>query len=194
MTFAEMVTVLKRDRAQLERTMIALAVIGVAGFLAFTARKRAAPILAQVSQLRAASQQVSSFASGYRPLSAADENRLLLTADTVTVAMPQGARLVVGQLIAADAEQVGLRDVRVLFAKVDSTFVPPRGNGPGAPKTADYLVSLEGHGTYAQLLDLLNRLPPGVSVVRLGAVLMKSDTQYRLTLAVYETTNGDHSG
>lgn len=194
MTFAEMLAQLKRDRVQLERAMIALAVIGVAGFLAFTAHKRAAPILAQLAELTSASRKVSSFASGFRPLSAADENRLLLAADTITVAMPPGARLVVGQTLAADAEQTGLRDVRVLFAKVDSTFIPPRGNGPGAPKTADYLVSLEGHGTYAQLLDLLNRLPPGVSVVRLGASATATDTRYRLTLAVYETTNGHHAG
>jgi len=194
MTLAGMFALLKRDRAQLERTMLALAVSGVAGFLAFTARKRAAPIQAQLAELTSASRKVSSFASGFRPLSAADENRLLLTADTIRVAMPADARLAVGQMLASDAEQTGLRDVRVLFAKMDSTFVPPRGSGPGAPKTADYLVVLEGHGTYTQLLDLLNRLPPGVSVVHLAASATSTDTRYRLTLAVYETTNVDHSG
>jgi len=168
--------------------------IGVAAFafIAFTvlgiaARHRLAT--AQLERTRASSvaAEVSDFRNGFRSSQPGGESLPSSAVDAFAIAAPRDTRVSLAQQVASSAESAGLTGVRVMFATPDSAAPPVRPELFSATvAVADYTIVIEGAGSFAAVLSLVNELPASVALERLIAVRDKSGSHYRLTLAVFE--------
>jgi hypothetical protein len=184
----------------MERLIVAVFVAGVALVLGRQAHGRLAPLRLQEARLASVAANVRQFRSSYRAPTPQEEKLFATRPDTTTLGIQRDSRLALAQRIATEAEGAGLKDVRVKFAGTDSAFVPPRTilGSPDLP-VANYTISLDCTGSFADLLMFVSRLPVAVSVSRLRSQRLESAGGsaaggYSLILAVYEATNGKHPG
>ena len=191
---------LRENRGATERLVVAVFVAAVALALGRQAHARLSPLRLQEAHLASVAANVRQFRSSYRTPTAQEEKLFATRPDTTTLGIGRDSRLALVQRIAMEAEEAGLRDVQVRFAGTDSAFVPPRTllGSPDLP-VANYAISLDCTGSFADLLMFVSRLPVAVSVSRLRSQRLESAGGsvaggYSLILAVYEATNGKHPG
>lgn len=185
----------KSNRGHWQAALLSLAVAVVALVLGTAAHRRSAPARSEASALESAERLVEQFRSSFRQASPAEQAGWQHGLDSLGIGMAGGTKLQLAQSIAHGAEAAGLRSIEVRFGTADSAFVPPRGGGDFvAVAPANYTVVISGVGGFANVVTFVNSLPPAVSVIRLDAARDKAVTRYRISLAVYENTNGTKSG
>ena len=180
---------MRRNRVQAE--CIGLALFGTVVFvtLGIAARRRMEPARAEVTRQTSALSEITAFRAAFRPSTPERDSRIGQLPDSLRVAVSRETRVSLAEQIATRAERAGLSDVRVRFALPDSAAAP---NRPDLMSTAigiaDYTLAVDCSGGFAAMLSLVNHLPPAVALQRMTAIRTKVGAQYRLILAVFETT------
>jgi hypothetical protein len=188
MTLSELRALATRHRTQAEAIGVAALAIVVALALGMSAKRRRASLGPELSRLRAASAEVTSFRTAFATAPAADTQALRLP-DSLATSVDRAARVSLAQEIASAAERAGLADVRVRFAAPpDSSSPPPLPQlSSNAPSVADYVLVIECTGRFGAVLSIINHLPPSVAVQRFSAVgEQHGSAKYQLALAVLE--------
>jgi hypothetical protein len=182
------------DRQTAERLILGILTLLVAVVLGSSAARRRASTSRRFHEYQNALQTVTQFRVAYRPVSLDEEKRWRASVDSLMLGLPAGNRLAVIDSVTRIAESRGLRDVRVRFAAPDSTFIPSRGEGPGGAVSAGYTVTVNGGGSYADVLGMIGALPAFVSVIRADIATDLRGVRYHLVLAVYESSDGHRPG
>lgn len=186
-TKADLQEAARRHRLLGEVVGVSLLAIVVYVSIGISARRRTAPIRPEVAKLNSAVAEVSQFRAAFKPSSPEQDVRMLNVPDSLSVALPRDQRVSLAQQIAERAERAGLSDVRVKFVLPDSAAAPDRPDLMSTSVTvADYTMSVECNGGFAEMLSLINHLPPSLAVQRITANRTKTGTQYHLILAVFE--------
>lgn len=180
---------IRRYRIQSECIGLALFATIVFVALGIAARRRIEPVRADVAKLVNASSEIRGFRAAFRPSTPERDSRMGHLPDSLGVAVSRELRVSLAEQIATRAEHAGLSDVRVRFALPDSAAAPARPELTGATiGVADYTISLDCSGGFAAVLSLVNHLPPSVALERMTANRTSSGAQYRLVLAVLESS------
>lgn len=188
-TMSTLAQAIRSDRAVARRLTLSAILLAAAVIVGGVERRQIAPLNLRKTQLETTAARVRQFRSSFVPIAPAESASWKQMADSIDIAVPRGSRLSLAQTLAKSAEDAGLRGVRVSFGKPDSSYVPPRSRGVSTSdvQPADYAISIDAGGAFAQVLSFINALPPTVSVTRLVGSHDKRDTHYRITIAVYET-------
>lgn len=171
---------------------LGLAVVGLVVFttLGLRARKQSEPLRAELATLETARTEVSTFRSAFKSSSPEQDLRIAHLSDSVSVAVPREQRVALARQIAAEADAVGLSDVRVRFATPDSAAAPTRPDLVRSPvATADYAIAVECYGGFASVLSLVNRLPVSVAVQRIVGTDVNGRARFQIALAVFEASS-----
>ena len=170
---------------------LGLAAVGLGAFVALGlhARKQGEPLRTELAALQSAQAEVSTFRTAFSSSSPEHDLRIAQLVDSLSFAVPREQRVALARQIAAEAEAVGLADVRVRFATPDSAAAPERPALLRSPvATADYSIAIECHGGLASVLSLVNRLPTSVAVQRIVGTDVNGRSRFHLALAVFETS------
>jgi hypothetical protein len=109
--------------------------------------------------------------------------------------VPVSEKLNLVDMVGRLAEACSLRLVRVnSMPASDSTYVPERKVGGSRITPADYAVSVEFVGGFADAQKFVSSLPPSVSLSRMTATRREggNGTQYQLILSVYQLDANSH--
>jgi hypothetical protein len=194
MTTARLRTMLETHRTQFFIGTACVAVFGLSVGAGVAARRRTRMASLELAQLSSIRSQVSSFRGSFEA-SPANDSLLSRTADTLAIATPRDVRVSLAEQIASRAEATGLANVRVRFTAADTSSPPtPPQLVRSSVALADYTITVDGTGSLASALSLVDRLPPTVALQRLTAIRSKNGAEYRLVLAVFESTGGDRHG
>jgi hypothetical protein len=181
-------TTIARHRRESVAVACALIVIVVSLASGSAARARIAPAQRQRDSLRGIDQGLATFRAAFRPASLAE--RAFRLPDSLAISVSRDARFSVAQRVAQRAEQLGLTEVRVRFASVDSEQPPAATDLGDAPvAVADYLLVVDARGNASAAFSLVDQLPPSVRVEEMRAehASVGDAAAFRLTLAVFET-------
>jgi hypothetical protein len=176
---------------RLQSETLALSILGLVVFttLGLRARKQAEPMRAEQIKLKGAQTEVAMFRSQFKSSSPALDLRIAQLTDSLSVALPREQRVALAQRIAAEADAIGLSDVRVRFATPDSSAAPARPDLVRSPvTTADYSIAVDCYGGFANVLSLVNRLPASVAVQRIIGVDVNGRAHFEISLAVFEAS------
>jgi hypothetical protein len=188
----------RRNRPFVEQIAAAVLVASVAVVLGLRARDRFIAIRLQQGRVSAEITAISRFRQAFRSApNGRDSLRVAAASDSVVLGVPRRLRLSLAQTVALAAEEAGLRDVRIRFGGTDTAYVPPRSaSGPSPVVVADYTVSLECSGGFADVLTFVSKLPVTVSLSRLRAAREPGNARghFFLTFAVYQSANDNQSG
>ena len=188
MAMADLKSLALRYRTQSECLGVAMFAVIAFTMLGIGARRRVGPARTEQAKIEAVSSEIASFRASFspdRPERAAAASSL---PDSLTVAVTRDARVALAERVASRAELVGLFDVRVRFAPLDSAPPPTRPDiANPAVAVADYTIAIDCAGSFASVLSLVSHLPPSVALQRLIAVRDKAGPHFRLTLAVFES-------
>ncbi|HTR79656.1 MAG TPA: hypothetical protein VMH39_16185 [Gemmatimonadaceae bacterium] len=184
---------LRLNAQRVQVAAVAIVVLGASVWIGKQSRAHLAPLEKQISDLRAAANELARWRAGFRAPDAREAT--MLGDDSVavrSVAVPTGSRMLVAQAVARQAEQAGLTGVRLSFVPPpDSATVPVRGRVGNIPITvAKYAVSLDCSGSFAAALAFVDHLPPTLAMSTLGVVTQTDGVRYHLVLSVYEVPNG----
>lgn len=142
-------------------------------------------------ELRQADSVLATFAEWrrrFKPAVAAESiawRRTLLELEGLGVRGDE--RLALTRAVARAAEAAGLRDVRVLIQKPDTTGSAERLSTKGVLRqSAPFGLSVECRGNLQAVVTFLGELPPSVAPTDLILVRQDGRARHRLTLAVYE--------
>jgi hypothetical protein len=186
---------IRRYRVQSECIGLALFAAIVFVVLGITARRRTEPVRAELTKWMNASSEISGFRAAFRPSTPERDSRIGRMPDSLGVAVSRELRVSLAEQVATRAERAGLSDVRVRFALPDSAAAPNRPELTGVTVgVADYTIALDCTGEFAAVLSLVNHLPPSVALQRMTANRTRSGAQYRLVLAVFESSGPIHHG
>ncbi|MGH7619587.1 MAG: hypothetical protein ACREPM_20425 [Gemmatimonadaceae bacterium] len=170
--------------------LVAFVVIGV------RAHRASEPLRFETARLGMASEEVARFRSAFAAGRPEQELLVARLSDSLGVAVARTGRVALAQRVAAQAEALGLANVRVKFAAADSAAPPQRPELFDGVAVADYTIVLDCEGGLAPVLSLLNQLPASVALERIVAAKTSGTSQFRVTLAVFEssTTSGGGAG
>ncbi len=194
MTTADLKSLATRYRVQSEALGVAALAIVLSLALGAAARRQGAPLVTEHDRLAAAHREVTSFRAVFKPAVAGEDSVRL--PDSLAVSVARDSRISLAQRIAQQAEQDGLRDVRVKFAAADTASPPPAPQLLGeSSQVAQYSLVLEADGGFATILSVVRQLPPAVGLQRMSAVRGKNGiVHYTLILAVFETAGQSRHG
>jgi hypothetical protein len=187
MDFAALRAWVTKHRLQAEAVGVAVLALVVFVGLGIRVRQQLAPARLEASRLSAAAAEVASFRSSFDGASPERDLRLGQIADSLGISVAREYRVALAQDIAARAEALGLKDVRVRIAPSDTGAPPPKPELIRTPVTlAEYSLTVECDGDLASMLSLVNQLPAAVAVQRLVGLSDRTHARYKLWLAVFE--------
>ena len=179
-----------RYRVHSEALGVSLLALIVFVVLGIQARRALQPVRADLTRLGLASSEITSFRSAFKASTPEQEMRVRQLAESLSVVIPRDYRVALAQQIAARAESLGLGDVRVRFAPLDTAAPPPRPDLSGSTvAVADYSLSVDCSGGYAAVLSLIKLLPSSVALQQIVGDTAGGHTQFHLALAVFESAN-----
>jgi hypothetical protein len=194
-TMADVRGFVAKHRVQSEALGLALLGLVVFTALGLRARKQGEPLRAELTKLQSASAEIASFRSAFKSASPEQDLRVAQLTDSLSIAVPREQRVALAQRIAAEADAVGLSDVRVRFATPDSAPAPVRPDLVRAPVgVADYSIAVECYGGFSNVLSLVNRLPASVAVQRIVGADVNGRSHFQIALAVFETSTAPSIG
>jgi hypothetical protein len=194
MTVATLKSFSVRYRVQAECIAVALLAVVVFTSLGVAARRKLAPAQADLAAASAIAGEISGFRAAFKPSPAPDQLAVSLP-DSLAVSIPRDDRVSLVGNLASRAELVGLSGVRVSFAAPDSAAAPAQPElFATAVAIADYGVSIDCGGSFAQLLSFVNQLPPSVALQRITAVRDKAGSHFHVMLAVFEAPRAAQHG
>jgi hypothetical protein len=179
------------NRHRVQSEALGVAVLGLVVFtaLGLRARQQGEPLRAELAKLQAASAEVSTFRASFTASTPEQDSRITQLSDSLSIAVVRDQRVGLAQRIAAEADAVGLSDVRVRFAAPDSAAAPVRPDLVRNPvSVADYSIAVECYGSFATVLSLVNRLPASVALQRVVGTNINGRARFQIVLAVFEAS------
>jgi hypothetical protein len=179
-----------------------LLALGVAVFIAtaslwvgYQARATTAELHKQRAQWQGAADQLATFEQQFRIPTSTESAALIVESERLgSLGVPQTERVSLMEFLVNIAEASSLTEVHVNFVTTDTAYVPPRAIGAESINRAPYAVTLDFTGSFASLVQFVHKLPPSVSLSRLGASRRGKQAVYHILLSVYELSNGDKAG
>jgi len=183
---------MSKYRVQSEAVGVALLALVASLVVGMKAQQALLPLRTDLKRLEGAASEVSAFRSTFEASTPEQETRIGRLAESLTVVVPRDYRVAVAREISEIAEDVGLSDVRVRIAPVDSAPPPPVPElSRSTVSVADYSLTISCSGAFADVLNLVNQLPPSVALQRIiGDSGSGKKTQFYLGLAVLESAAG----
>jgi hypothetical protein len=185
-----------RDRPnQLLALGVAVFVTAASLWTGYQAHSTTVELAKQRVQWQGAVDQLATFQQQFRIPTSTES--AALTAESARIGalgVPPAERVSLMEFLVNLAEASSLTEVHVNFVPTDTTFVPPRAIGTEALNRAPYAVALDFTGSFESLVQFVHRLPPSVSLARLGASRHGNQAAYHILLSVYELNNGDKAG
>lgn len=192
MTVADLKALATRYRTHAEIIGVSLFALIVFVMLGAAARRKVSAARADVTSVTATEREISSFRSAFKASSAPEPVAL---PDSFAIAVPRVERVSLAGNLASRAELAGLSNVRVKFTAPDSAAAPEKPDlFASTVAVADYGLSVDGDGGFAQALSFVNQLPPSVAVQRITAVHDKGGSHFHVMLAVFETAEAAQHG
>ncbi len=193
MTMASVRTFSTRYRVQAECIAVAVLAFVVFVVLGIGARRKLVPVRADLATASIIDREITGFRAAFKPSPTADNPNVSLP-DSLAISVPRDDRVSLAGDLASRAELVGLSGVRVSFAAPDSATAPEHPALFSATvAVADYGVSVDCSGSFAQVLSFVNQLPPSVALQRITAVRDKFGSHFHVMLAVFEApTTAQH--
>ena len=167
---------------------VAILVAGAAAFVGLQARTAAGELAARRVAWEQVASQLATVQQQFRIPTSMESASLLAEASRMgALGVPVGEKLAIIDLVGNLAEASSLASVRVTaMAATDSAAFVERQVGGTRIGRADYALSVEFVGSFANAQKFVSSLPPSVSLARMSASRREGGAQYHLVLSVYQ--------